>query len=127
MNNYSHAKSQSKMRSALSLWRDIVVRGVQNNAYDLSTRQTGVLLCVYLADIAPTIKSLSDKLLLPKSTICRAVDTLIRFGLVKRKRDTVDTRVVYIHRTVKGSVYLSEFAETINTVSNNNDWFSISA
>ena len=126
MDNSSYASSQLKMRTALSLWRDIIVRGLQNNAYDLSTRQTGVLLCVYLGDSAPTIKSLSDKLLLPKSTICRAVDTLIRFGLVKRKRDLVDTRLVYIHRTVKGSVYLSEFAEIINTVSNNNDLLTVS-
>jgi len=111
--------SNLTMREALSLWRDIVVRGLQNNAYDLSTRQTGILLTAYLSPPPHTIKTLSDTLLISKPAVCRAVDTLARLGLVKRKRDEHDSRIVHIQRTVKGSVYLSEFAEIINTASYN--------
>jgi DNA-binding MarR family transcriptional regulator len=42
---------------------------------------------------------------------------MAKLGLVKRKRDEQDNRIVHIQRTVKGSVYLSEFAEIINSVS----------
>lgn len=105
------------MREALTLWRDIVVRGLQNNAYDLSTRQTGILLTVYLSPPPHSIKSLSDNLIISKPAVCRAVDTLVKLGLVRRKRDEEDSRIVQIQRTVKGSVYLSEFAEIINAVS----------
>lgn len=105
------------MREALSLWRDIVVRGLQNNAYDLSTRQTGILLTVYLSPPPHSIKHLSDMLLISKPAVCRAVDSLVKLGLVRRKRDENDSRIVHIQRTVKGSVYLSEFAEIINSVS----------
>lgn len=105
------------MREALTLWRDIVVRGLQNNAYDLSTRQTGILLTVYLSAPPHSIKALSENLLISKPAVCRAVDTLAKLGLVRRKRDENDSRIVHIQRTVKGSVYLSEFAEIINSVS----------
>lgn len=105
------------IREALNLWRDIVVRGLQNNAYDLSTRQTGIILTVYLSPPPHSIKHLSETLLISKPAVCRAVDRLSRLGLVRRKRDERDGRIVYIQRTVKGSVYLSEFAEIINSVS----------
>ena len=36
-----------------------------------------------------------------------------RMDLLKRKRDETDRRNVLVQRTVKGSVYLSEFAELI--------------
>jgi len=49
------------------------------------------------------------------------VDTLAKYGLVRRKRDENDNRIVHIQRTVKGSVYLSEFAEIINAVSRAQD------
>jgi DNA-binding MarR family transcriptional regulator len=102
---------------ALVMWKDIVVRGLQNNVYDLSTRQTGVLLTTYLSPGPHTIKSLSQTLLISKPALCRAVDMLTRLGLVKRKKDENDNRIVYIQRTVKGSVYLSEFAEIIHAIS----------
>jgi DNA-binding MarR family transcriptional regulator len=107
--------SSFSMREALNVWRDIVVRGLQNNAYDLSTRQTGILLTVYLSPPPHTVKSLSETLLISKPAICRALDMLSKLGLLKRKRDEKDNRIVYIQRTVKGSVYLSEFAEIINS------------
>lgn len=105
------------MLEALTMWRDIVVRGLHNNAYDLSTRQTGILLTVYLSAHPYSISALSDKLMISKPAVCRAVDRLASLGLIRRKRAEKDSRNVLIQRTVKGSVYLSEFAEIINSIS----------
>jgi len=48
-----------------------------------------------------------------KPVITRAVDTLGRYGYLKRKRDESDRRNVFIIRTVKGSVYLSELSDRV--------------
>ncbi|MEI6729937.1 MAG: MarR family transcriptional regulator, partial [Pseudomonadota bacterium] len=74
-----------------------------------------ILLSIYTSSSAHTIKSLAEDLVISKPAICRAIDALSIIGLVKRKRDTKDKRIIYLQRTVKGSVFLSEFAETIKT------------
>src|ERR1700743_3267150 len=80
---------------------------------DLSARQTAVLLNVYLMPPPHSIKSLAEELMISKPAICRAVDALEKAKLVRRLRDRADKRNVLIQRTVKGSVYLSEFADII--------------
>ena len=41
----------------------------------------------------------------------RALDRLGMLGLARRKRDEADKRNVLVQRTVKGSVFLTEFSE----------------
>ena len=84
---------------------------------DLSARQPAVLLNVYLMPAPHSIKSIADELMISKPAICRAIDTLEKAKLVKRQRDRGDKRNVLIQRTVKGSIYLSEFADIILSVS----------
>ena len=55
--------------------------------------------------------------MISKPAICRAIDALEAARLVKRIRDRQDKRNVLIRRTAKGSVYLSEFADIIMTIS----------
>lgn len=98
---------------ALNFWQRVVTRGLQNNAYDLSARQMGILLSVYLTPPPHTVKNLSMTLAISKPAVCRAIDALSLEGLIKRKKDEDDKRNVFIQRTVKGSVYLSEFGEII--------------
>lgn len=98
---------------ALNLWCKIITRGVRETAYDLSPRQTVILLHVYLTEPPHTIKNLSEKLNISKAAACRAVDVLCTYNLLKRKRDEGDKRNVIIHRTVAGSVYLSDMADII--------------
>ena len=108
----------SGMKDALSLWRDIIIQLLQkNNAYNLSNRQTVILMTVYLNPPPHTIKLLSASLGISKPAICRAVDALAIKGMLKRKRDSNDKRIVNLQRTVKGSVFLSEFSEIIHEVS----------
>jgi DNA-binding MarR family transcriptional regulator len=107
----------SKTMRALGFWHGVTVAALRQMPVDLSARQTGVLLGVYLASQPQSIKSLSEDLGVSKPAICRAVDALEKAKLVKRVRDKADKRNVYLQRTVKGSVYLSEFADIILSLS----------
>ncbi len=100
-------------RSALDLWRNVMVHSVRRSEPDLTARQLAVLLTVYLAPPPHTVRGLSAHLGIGKPAITRALDTLTRFGLVRRMRDEEDGRNVLVARTVKGSVFLSDFGELI--------------
>jgi DNA-binding MarR family transcriptional regulator len=107
----------SKIIRALSFWHGVTATALKQMPLDLSARQTAVLLNVYLMPPPHSIKSLAEDLMISKPAVCRAVDALEKGKLVKRIRDRQDKRNVLIQRTVKGSVYLSEFADIILTMS----------
>lgn len=83
---------------------------------DLSARQIAVLFTVYLDDKPHTVRGLAATLAISKPAITRALDRLCNDGLLRRKTDDNDRRSVLIQRTVKGSLFLTEFAETIREV-----------
>ncbi len=103
----------SRTMRALSFWHGVTASALRQMPLDLSARQTAVLLHVYLMPMPHSIKSLSDDLGISKPAICRAIDALEQAKLLRRVRDKQDARNVHIQRTVKGSVFLSEFAEII--------------
>lgn len=107
----------SKIIRALSFWHGVTSTALKEMPIDLSARQTAVLLNVYLMPPPHSIKSLAEDLMISKPAVCRAVDALEKTKLVRRVRDKQDRRNVIINRTVKGSVYLSEFADIILTMS----------
>lgn len=90
-----------------------MVANVRRDAPDLSARQMAVLLTVYMIDEGQTVRGLAEILNVSKPAITRAIDRLGEFGLARRKTDPNDRRSVIVQRTVKGSVYLAEFAEII--------------
>ena len=98
---------------ALNLWRGAVVESVRREGPDLTARQTAVLLTVYLTPPPHTVRGLAAELKVTKPAITRALDRLGALGLVRRKREEADRRSVVVERTVKGSVFLSEFAEMV--------------
>ena len=98
---------------ALALWYYVSLRGMKELDIELSSRQTSVLMHVYLFDGPHTIKSLFDSLGMSKAAICRAIDQLSALNLLKRKKDADDKRNVFINRTTHGSVFLSDFADII--------------
>lgn len=98
---------------ALGLWRTALVASVRKDAPDLSARQLAILLQVYLTDPPHTVRGLASLLNISKPAVTRALDRLSVLGFVKRKRDAEDKRNVLVQRTVKGSVYLSDFAELV--------------
>jgi len=98
---------------ALDLWRRATVESVRRDAPDLSARQMALLLSVYLSPPPHTVRGLAEALKVSKPAITRALDRLSDIGLVRRKPDEQDRRSVLIQRTVRGSVFLREFAELI--------------
>lgn len=100
-------------QDALKLWQRVTSRSLRELPYDLSQRQTGVLLTVYMSPPPHTVRSLAEQLQVSKPAICRAIDTLSALDLVRRKKDDDDRRNVFLQRTVSGSVFLRDFADII--------------
>lgn len=98
---------------ALGLWRTALVASVRQDGPDLSARQLAILLQVYLTDPPHTVRGLAAILNISKPAVTRALDRLSVLSFVKRKRDLEDKRNVLVQRTVKGSVFLSDFAELV--------------
>jgi DNA-binding MarR family transcriptional regulator len=98
---------------ALDLWRNVLVSSVKQAGPDLSSRQLALLLTVYLTPPPHTVRGLAGTLSISKPAISRALDRLGRLGFVRRKRDDADRRNVLVQRTVKGSVFLTEFSQLV--------------
>jgi DNA-binding MarR family transcriptional regulator len=103
----------SRNLEALQLWRGALVASVRKDGPDLSARQMALMLTVYLTAPPHTVRGLAQGLNVSKPAITRALDRLGRFGYIKRKRDQDDRRNVLVQRTVKGSVFLVEFAQMV--------------
>ena len=98
---------------ALELWHKSLRASVRSDGPDLSARQMALMMEVYLTPPPHTVGLLAENLNISKPAITRALDTMGRMGLVKRKRDESDRRNVHVQRTVKGSVFLREFGDII--------------
>ncbi len=97
----------------LRLWMQTLTDTVRAKGPDLTSRQLALLLRIYLEAQPHTVRGLAKALNVTKPVITRAIDTLSAQGLVKRVRDEKDKRNVLIQRTVKGAVFLTDFAETM--------------
>jgi DNA-binding MarR family transcriptional regulator len=97
----------------LELWCRALSEWVRRDVPDLSARQFAVMLNVYLTPPPHTVRGLASKLNVSKPAITRALDRLSQLGFLKRKRDEEDRRNVLVQRTVKGSVYLSDFTDLV--------------
>lgn len=109
----------STTQDALKLWQRVIARSLRELPYDLSQRQTAVLLSVYMAPAPHTVRNLSERLNISKPATCRALDALSALDLIRRKKDEEDRRNVFIQRTVNGSVFLRDFADLIVQESQN--------
>lgn len=99
--------------AALQLWRDVLAQSVRSDSPDLSARQMAILMAVYLTPPPHTVRGLALSLDLGKPAVTRALDTLSGYKLLKRRKDPEDLRNVLVQRTVAGSVFLTEFGDTI--------------
>lgn len=100
-------------QDALKWWYAVTAARVRDDQPDLTQRQTAILLHVYLQPQPHTVRGLAEALSITKPAVTRALDTLSRFDLLKRRKDPEDLRNVLVQRTVKGSVFLREFADLI--------------
>jgi len=99
----------------LDLWRRALSESVRRSGPDLSARQMAILLTIYLTPPPHTVRGLAELLNISKPAVTRALDRLGMLSLARRKRDEADKRNVLVQRTVKGSVFLSEFSEIMLT------------
>ncbi len=105
--------TEKTSRLLLEMWRNALLDGVRSDDPDLTMRQMSVLLSVYMTDPPHTVRGLAAELGVAKPVITRALDSMGRLGLLKRRRDDADRRNVLVQRTVKGAVFLSELSDRI--------------
>jgi DNA-binding MarR family transcriptional regulator len=92
----------------VGMLRDTTVALVRRDGPDLSARQLGVFLTVYLNDGPHTVRGLAAALNVSKPAITRALDRLGELDLARRKTDPQDRRSVLVQRTVKGATFLKD-------------------
>jgi DNA-binding MarR family transcriptional regulator len=107
---------QISTQSALNVWRGSLAQTVRRDGPDLSSRQMAILLTVYLSSAPHTVRGLSQSLGISKPAVVRALDALGRLDLIRRRRDENDRRNIFVQRTIKGSVFVTEFAEIVVNV-----------
>jgi DNA-binding MarR family transcriptional regulator len=100
-------------RQGLNLWHRALCSSVRGDGPDLSARQMAILLTVYMGDGAHTVRGLASDLAISKPAVTRALDRLAAFDFIRRAKDLQDKRNVLIQRTVRGSVFLSDFADIV--------------
>lgn len=98
---------------ALRLWHEVTLDLVKDAQPDLSARQVGILLTVYLEPPPHTVRGLAQKLCVTKPVITRALDTLAKFKLTARRRDELDRRNVIIQRTVDGALFVERLGDLL--------------
>lgn len=89
------------------------MESVRRDGPDLTARQMAVLTTIYLDPPPHTVRGLAEHLSISKPAVTRALDRLSALGLARRKTDETDRRSIQVQRTVRGSVFLSDFAELI--------------
>jgi DNA-binding MarR family transcriptional regulator len=97
----------------LRLWHEVGLSLVHERRPDLTTRQMTILLTVYLEPPPHTVRGLAARLAVTKPVITRALDSMGRIGLLKRRRDERDRRNVIVQRTVEGSLFLESFCDLV--------------
>ena len=100
--------NQSSPDQLVGILRDTVVALVRRDGPDLSARQLGVFLTVYLTDGPHTVRGLAAELNVSKPAITRALDRLGELDLARRKVDPMDRRSVLVQRTLKGASFLRD-------------------
>ncbi len=97
----------------VGILRDTVVSLVRRDGPDLSARQLGVFLTVYLSEGPHTVRGLASELNVSKPAITRALDRLGELDLARRKLDPMDRRSVLVQRTLKGAALLKDIRSTM--------------
>jgi len=104
---------------ALGLWHAATLAQLELVGPDITIRQLGILLHIYLAPPPHTVRGLAAKLGVTKPVITRALDTMGNRGLVRRVRDERDRRNVIIKRTVEGALFVQKFGDIVIQVAAN--------
>jgi DNA-binding MarR family transcriptional regulator len=92
----------------VQLLRGTMLALVRRDGVDLTARQFGVLLTVYLTEGPHTVRGLAARLDVSKPAITRALDRLGELDLARRQLDPKDRRSVLVQQTPGGQAFLAE-------------------
>src|SRR5215210_7847858 len=104
---------QSNPDQLVGILRDTVVALVRRDGPDLSARQLGVFLTVYLSAGPHTVRGLAAELNVSKPAITRALDRLGELSLTRRKVDPMDRRSVLVQPTQAGDAFLADLRQVM--------------
>ena len=108
-------------RESLVSWKSALIDYVRSGEPDLTNRQMALMLVVYL-DCGPhTVRGLARSLNVSKPVITRALNRLGALGYLRRQRDEIDRRNIFIARTAEGAVFLEEFGHFLGSGSGVSD------
>jgi DNA-binding MarR family transcriptional regulator len=110
---------QNNPDQLVGILRDTVVALVRRDGPDLSARQLGVFLTVYLTDGPHTVRGLAAELNVSKPAITRALDRLGELDLARRKVDPMDRRSILVQRTLKGTAFLRDMRQIMTEAEQN--------
>ncbi|MBP0726675.1 MarR family transcriptional regulator [Bacillus sp. RG28] len=90
------------VQSFLAINKALIQFTQQNAAgFGLTMQQMSILNLIY-SKPGMTFKSITEKLMMPKSTVSMSIDGLVELGLIERKQSTEDRREVNLTITLKG-------------------------
>jgi DNA-binding MarR family transcriptional regulator len=92
----------------LGMLHHFAVELVRREGRDLTVRQLATFLVCYLESDAQTVRGLAATLSVGKPAVTRAVDRLVAFDFVRRRRDPRDRRSILIQGTRSGLGFLRE-------------------
>ncbi len=100
--NQSLKKEEEVVQSFVAINKEIIKFTNQNaSSLGLTVLQMGILNTIYgIPNI--TLKSISERLSVPKSTVSVNVDELVNLGLIERKPSSEDRREVKLKVTTQG-------------------------
>jgi DNA-binding MarR family transcriptional regulator len=86
---------------------------LRRNSGELTSRQLGIFLTVYLDEGRHTVRGLATLFHICKPAVARSLDRLGELGLVRRNVDPRDRRSVLVHRTELGWAFLGELRRSV--------------
>ena len=95
---------------------------VRKEGTDLSARQLGIFLSVYLDEGPHTVRGLATLFNICKPAVTRALDRLGELDLARRKVDPRDRRSVLVHRTDLGWAFLGELRQAMRQAAADAEW-----
>ena len=79
--------------------------------HDLSISQVRILHLLFWSDREPAQVEIADQIALSVAAAGRAIDTMVRTGLVERHADVLDRRIKRVALTPAGRAMVEEMAE----------------
>lgn len=95
------------------VFRETILALVRRDDADLTSRQFGIVLTVYLTAGPHTVRGLAAGLNVPKPAISRALDRLADLRLAQRKVDPLNRGSVLVQQTQEGHSFLADLRQVM--------------